>query len=174
MRLNFRFFTAVYHRAVIALSMISVIMLFMPDGLTAQKASKSTTDSPNPFHLVADHATASVADLQKEEKWYVQVLGFREVNHIHPRPEFEACRVAVPGFNIDLVQQKGSRRSEKGIGNLEQGWLHVVFKSSAIEQAYATLTAAHADVKAESDSHGSIARLIVHDPEGNEIEIFAE
>jgi len=174
MRLNFRFFPAVYHRAVIALSMISVIMLFMPDGLTAQKASKSTTDSPNPLHLVADHATASVADLEKEEKWYVQVLGFREVNHIRRGTEFEACRVAVPGFNIDLVRQKGSKRSEKGAGNLEQGWLHVVFKSSAIDQAYAALTAAHADVKAERDPHGGIARLIVHDPEGNEIEIFAE
>jgi|SRR6516164_5809567 len=173
MRLNFGFLTTLYLRAV-ALPMVSVMMLFMPDGVSGQTGSQRTTDLSNPLHLVADHATASVADLEKEEKWYVQVLGFREVNHIRRGTEFEACRVAVPGFNIDLVRQKGSKRSEKGAGNLEQGWLHVVFKSSAIDQAYAALTAAHADVKAERDPHGGIARLIVHDPEGNEIEIFAE
>jgi catechol 2,3-dioxygenase-like lactoylglutathione lyase family enzyme len=134
---------------------------------------QTTPELPNPLHLIADHATASVADLRKEEEWYINALGFREVNHIHRGPDFEACRVSIPGFSIDLVLQKGSKRSEKGAGNLEQGWLHVVFKTPAIDQTFAALVAAHADVKADRDPGGAITRLLVHDPEGNEIEIFA-
>jgi catechol 2,3-dioxygenase-like lactoylglutathione lyase family enzyme len=152
----------------------STLFLFLPNGLRAQAAAQTSPELPNPLHLVADHATASVADLQKEERWYIDVLGFREVNHIHPRADFEACRVSIPGFSIDLVVQKGSRRSDKGVGNLEQGWLHVVFKTSAIDRSYSALTAAHTDVKAERDAHGAVTRIVVRDPEGNELEIFSE
>jgi catechol 2,3-dioxygenase-like lactoylglutathione lyase family enzyme len=157
-----------------------MLMLLMTLSFLASLATQATTvqsvppELPNPLHLAADHVTASVANLETEERWYIDVLGFREVNHIHPRPDFEACRVSIPGFSIDLVAQKGSRRSEKGAGNLEQGWLHVVFKSSAIDQVYAALTAVHADVKAERDAHGTVNRLVAHDPERNEIEIFSE
>ena len=103
----------------------------------------------------------------------INVLRFREVNHIHRGADFEACRVSIPGFSIDLVWQKGSRKSDKAAGNLEQGWIHVVFKTPIINQAYAALTSAHTDVKPDRDPQGAITRLLVHDPEGNEIEIFA-
>jgi catechol 2,3-dioxygenase-like lactoylglutathione lyase family enzyme len=159
-----------------ALLLLMLMRLSLPASMAAQASPVQLVppELPNPLHLIADHATASVADLHKEEQWYIHVLGFREVNHIHPRRDFEACRVSIPGFSIDLVLQTGSRRSEKGAGNLEQGWLHVVFKTSALDQAYSALTSAHADVKAERDAHGVVSRLIMHDPEGNEIEIFAE
>lgn len=163
-------------RAFIGLLFSALILLFSPNGLSAQAvpAHKASPELPNPLHLVADHATASVADLQKEERWYIDVLGFREVNHIHPSADFEACRVSIPGFSIDLVVQKGSRRSDKGAGNLEQGWLHIVFKTNAIDRSYSALLAAHTDVKPERDTHGAVTRMVVHDPEGNELEIFSE
>jgi catechol 2,3-dioxygenase-like lactoylglutathione lyase family enzyme len=152
----------------------STLLLLLPNILRIEAAAQASPELPNPLHLVADHVTASVADLQKEERWYIDVLGFKEVNHIHPRADFEACRVSIPGFSIDLVLQKGSKRLDKGAGNLEQGWLHVVFKTNAIDQSYSALRAAHTDVKAERDAHGAVTRMVVHDPEGNELEIFAE
>jgi hypothetical protein len=60
-------------------------------------------------------------------------------------------------------------REEAGAG--EQGWMHIVFKSPVIDEAFRKLSAEGTDVKADRNAQSAITRLIVHDPEGNEIEI---
>jgi predicted enzyme related to lactoylglutathione lyase len=59
------------------------------------------------------------------------------------------------------------------IGPLRQGWLHVVFHTPMIEEALKRLQAAGIDVKAFKDDDGHLQRLILHDPEGNELELHS-
>ncbi len=80
--------------------------------------------------------------------------------------------MGISGYRIDLVWQKGSSRPHGTTGSFQQGWLHVVFKTPALDEDYKRLTEAKANVVADKDSQSKITRLLLHDPEGNEIEIF--
>jgi catechol 2,3-dioxygenase-like lactoylglutathione lyase family enzyme len=132
-----------------------------------------TMDS-NPLQLSPHHATALFADLDKEKEWYQRVLGFRAVARMRPTPDFEVLHMAIPGYRIDLVWRKGSSRPHDAARAPVQGWLHVVFKTPAIDADYQRLTALGADVKADRDPKNALARLVFHDPEGNELEIVPE
>ena len=79
--------------------------------------------------------------------------------------------MVVPGYRIDLIQQKGSSRKDTQMGPPRQGWLHVVFQTPTIEEALKRLEAAGTDVKAFKYDDGHLQRLILHDPEGNEVEL---
>ena len=124
----------------------------------------------NPLNLTPHHATISVADLDKESQWYATVLGFEKSNSFD-NPDVRGCWMVIPGYRIDLIQQRGSSRMDTHIGRLRQGWLHVVFQTSMIEKALKRLQAAGTDVKAFRYDDGHLQRLILHDPEGNEIEL---
>jgi catechol 2,3-dioxygenase-like lactoylglutathione lyase family enzyme len=130
-----------------------------------------TTDE-NPLQLTPHHATASVADLEKESAWYEHVLGFREAERFKMGTDFEIRHMTIPGFRIDLACRKGSVRRRIVPGDLEQGWFHIVFKTPSIDTAYKFLVAKETDVKADRNDQSAITRLIVHDPEGNEIELI--
>jgi len=125
---------------------------------------------PNPLHLAPDHATASVADLDKECAWYERVLGFQEQSR-GGQADFQVRHLGIPGYRIDLVWQKGSARPQGGAGALTQGWFHVVFKTDAMALAFSRLMTLGTDVTANRDAQGALTRLILHDPEGNELEI---
>jgi catechol 2,3-dioxygenase-like lactoylglutathione lyase family enzyme len=125
---------------------------------------------PNPFQLAPDHATASVADLDKECAWYERVLGFQELSR-GGQADFQVRHLGIPGYRIDLVWQKGSSRPQGDTGALRQGWFHVVFKTDAIDVAFSRLMTLGTDVTANRTLQGAITRLIVHDAEGNELEI---
>ena len=129
-----------------------------------------TADS-NPMGLLPNHATASVADLEKESEWYRRVLGFHQVRRVHASPDFEVLQMGIPGYRIDLVWQKGSSRPHEAQGSFQQGWLHVVFETPAIDAAYKRLVDLGTDVKADRNTQAAITRLVFHDPEGNELEI---
>ncbi len=126
---------------------------------------------PNPLRLTPDHATASVADLDKESRWYEQVLGFQEVNRFQNPSGYTVLQMTIPGYRIDLVSAKGSVGRSQGPGALNQGWLHVVFRTPAMDAAYARLMAERVEVKVLRDAKAKITRLTFLDPEGNEIEI---
>lgn len=127
---------------------------------------------PNPLHLAPDHATASVADLDKESEWYEHVLGFQELSR-GGQADFQVRHLGIPGYRIDLVWQKGSARPH-GAGASVQGWFHVVFKTDAVEADYKRLVALGTDAKADRDAQSNISRLVFHDPEGNEVEIVPD
>ena len=138
-------------------------------GMTAF-ASTAPRAEPNPLKLTPHHATISVADLDKESQWYASVLGFEKSN-LFDSPDSKGCWMVIPGYRVDLIQQKGSSRKDTQIGLLRQGWLHVVFQTPMIEEALKRLHAAGTDVKAFKSDDGHLQRLILHDPEGNEVEL---
>lgn len=126
----------------------------------------------NPMQLEPDHVTASVADLDKEEAWYIRVFGFREVVRHKRGPDFEVAHLSLNVYHIDLAWQKGSVR-QKETRYFRQGWQHVVFTTPILESAYDRLVKMGTDAQAERNGKGQIWRVYVHDPEGNEIELVA-
>jgi catechol 2,3-dioxygenase-like lactoylglutathione lyase family enzyme len=126
----------------------------------------------NPMQLEPDHVTASVADLDKEEAWYIRVFGFREVVRHKRGPDFEVAHLSLNVYHIDLAWQKGSVR-QKETRYFRQGWQHVVFTTPILESAYDRLVKMGTDAQADRNGKGDIWRVYVHDPEGNEIEIVA-
>jgi catechol 2,3-dioxygenase-like lactoylglutathione lyase family enzyme len=156
-------------KARLPLAMVLALISLSPWGpLSAQTAET------NPLQLFPHHATASVADLEKESAWYQRVLGFHEIARMHPGPDFEVLHMGIPGYRIDLVRQKGSIRQHDATGYFAQGWLHVVFKTPVIDADYKRLVDLGTDVKADRDAQSAISRLVLHDPEGNELEIVPQ
>jgi catechol-2,3-dioxygenase len=138
-------------------------------GTTALATTSFGVES-NPLKLTPHHATISVANLDKESQWYASVLGFEKSNSFDS-PDTRRCWMVIPGYRIDLIQQKGSSKRDTRIGSLKQGWLHVVFQTPMIAEALKRLESAGTDVQAFTSDDGHLQRLIVHDPEGNEVEL---
>lgn len=150
------------------------VWIFLGVVLFAWRQSAAQSSELNPLQLSSHHVTASVADLDKEAEWYQRVLGFRKSQRLGNRADFAVVQMTIPGYRIDLVWQKGSSRQHQAEGAFEQGWLHIVFQTPAIEAAYKRLVELGTDVKADRDSHATITHLELHDPEGNEIGISPE
>jgi catechol 2,3-dioxygenase-like lactoylglutathione lyase family enzyme len=140
-------------------------------GLPVWAQSIAPKAGGNPMRLAADHATASVEDCDKESEWYQLVFGMQLVSRNKMSDAFEVLQLGIPGFRIDLVKQKASSRQHQTTGYFTQGWLHVVFRTPAIDAAYKHLQELGTDVTANRDAQGVIYRLVVHDPEGNELEV---
>jgi catechol 2,3-dioxygenase-like lactoylglutathione lyase family enzyme len=153
---------------------IGCVLTLLVVVFTAADPSIAQSSDSNPLKLSPHHATASVADLAKEANWYELVLGFQRSKLLGEGTDFQMYQMSIPGYRIDLVQQKGSSRQHETQGAFVQGWLHVVFKTPDIDTAYKHLVAQATDVKAFRDEHGAMTRLTFHDPEGNELEIVRE
>ena len=150
------------------------ILILLLAAFIAGKPSIAQSSESNPLKLSPHHATVSVADLAKEAAWYERVLGLQRGKLLGDGADFQMYQMTMPGYRIDLVQQKGSARQHEAQGAFVQGWLHVVFKTPDVDAAYKHLLAQGTDVKAFKDEHAAIARLTFHDPEGNELEIVRE
>ena len=153
-----------------------IAMLALIAALPACGPALGQTADANPLKLSPHHATLSVADLDGESRWLERVLGFQVLMRDEASPDFKLRQMGIPGYRIDLVWQKGSARHRQAAGGLEQGWLHVVFKSPQIDKDYRWLVSQKTDVKAykhgqASEDQTGFNRLTFHDPEGNEIEI---
>jgi len=155
-------------------SRIANTLLIVTACLAFGQCVSAQTAEVNPLQLSPHHATASVADLDKESRWYERVLGFQEIKKVRNGSDFEVRQMSIPGYRIDLVWQKGSSRQHGAKGSFSQGWLHVVFKTPVIDANYERLLALETDVKADRDAQSAITRLVFHDPEGNEIEILPQ
>ena len=148
---------------------LNAVLMAAALGMTAF-ASTALHAEPNPLKLTPHHATISVADLDTESRWYASVLGFEKSNPFDS-PDLKGCWMVIPGYRVDLIQYKGSSRKDTQIGVLRQGWVHVVVQTPMIDEALQHLRAAGADVKAFKSDDGHLQRLILHDPEGNEVEL---
>ncbi|MFT4114356.1 VOC family protein [Silvibacterium sp.] len=144
---------------------------FLSLSILALSAHAQAPAVENPLHLTPHHVTASVADIEKEASWYENVLGLHRGKMEPDTPDFKRYGMTMPGLRIDLVWRKGSVRHKTLSGNLEQGWLHVVFTSPDLNAAYKYLKAKGTDVQPDYDAHGRVNHLSLHDPEGNEIGI---
>jgi catechol 2,3-dioxygenase-like lactoylglutathione lyase family enzyme len=151
----------------------------------ARGPASASTSAYNPLQLAPSHFTLSVADIDKEAAWYHDVLGFQEYERVPHGSDFVHCSLRIPGvYRVDLNWQKGSARhltpgflqsggaTGKGVGNMEQGYTHIVFKTAlSLDTVDQQLTAKNAKVVAATDKNGTVSNILVYDPEGNEIEI---
>ncbi|MGB6306999.1 MAG: VOC family protein [Steroidobacteraceae bacterium] len=138
----------------------------------SQQPAPSDAGVPPVTGLVPDHAALSVENLEREAEWYERVLGFKVLSKFVASPEFSGSHLVIPGYRIDLIKYKGSKRPEPVDPiYLRQGWIHVVFHVDDVAAAWKVLQAHHVDVAVTKDDKGTPIQLHIHDPEGNELEI---
>jgi catechol 2,3-dioxygenase-like lactoylglutathione lyase family enzyme len=136
------------------------------------QAPSAEAPAPPVTGLVPDHATASVQNIEREAEWYGRVLGFKVFSKSDSNPDFRNWHLVIPGYRIDLVQWKGSHREPEGNSvYLKQGWTHVVFHVADVAAAVKQIEALHVDHTVNKDPKGVPIQILIHDPEGNEIEI---
>lgn len=132
-------------------------------------AAQST---PNPLQLRPHHATAAVADLDRAVRWYQDMLGVRVVNRGERPNGSRFADLEIPGYGIGLVQNPGAPPSTTAA---RSGWIHIVFSVPNPAGAFATLKSRGADVTTRGNPAPSeITTFLLHDSEGNEIEIVQE
>lgn len=151
----------------------AALVPFVAIGVGVQVAAAQSSNG-NPLNLISDHATLSVADVSKEVEWYVRVLGFRQTKHEQRRPDFEQAIVEIDGYHLDLVRQAGSTRPPNLKPFFQQGYLHIVFRTSTIDAVHSRLKALGIAVNVGRSAKSQAPHLLtIYDPEGNEIEILA-
>lgn len=157
---------------------IAVLLLLAAAGARSQDAAAAPdgTKARSALSLQADHVTISVANIQTEQSWYIQKLGFGfpPGPQNQPKdPKLKAAHLVIPGFRLDLMQYEGSQRATTPSPIfLEQGFIHLAFTVPDLEASYSFLKAAGTDVNGERNEAGKLGVLLIHDPEGNELEIF--
>ena len=135
-------------------------------------AQPAATQAPPVSGLVPDHATLSVENLEQEAEWYGRVLGFKVFSKSESNPDFRNWHLVIPGYRIDMVKWKGSARQAPGPSVYShQGWTHVVFHVESVATAVKQLEALHVEMKVNKIPDGTPIQILIHDPEGNEIEI---
>lgn len=138
----------------------------------SQQRAKESPQPPPVTGLVPDHATLSVENLEQEAEWYERVLGFKVYSKSDSNPDFRNWHLVIPGYRIDLVKYKGSKRPPRVDPiYLQQGWIHVVFHVQDVAAAWKTLQALHVDAKLNNDDKGTPTQILLEDPEGNQLEI---
>lgn len=150
-------------------------ILLCPVALAQSSAALAGAAQAAPLTgLVPQHVTISVGNLDRMVEWYVRVLGFTPAPRSDSNPDFLNQHVSIPGYRIDLIQYKGSTRpSPVNPLYLRQGWIHIAFSVPDLPAAWKELQALKTDVRADNkDAKGMPTRLVMHDPEGNEIELF--
>jgi catechol 2,3-dioxygenase-like lactoylglutathione lyase family enzyme len=142
--------------------------------LFAGAAVSQQTKGPAPLSgLTPDHASLSVGDIQKESAWYQRVLGFK-LSRSFINPEGAPMQMlSISGYRLDLLQYKGSAKAAYPDSRyMRQGIVHLVFDVPNVSAAYKSLQDMKTDVTATKAADGTIDHLLLHDPEGNEFELF--
>ena len=138
----------------------------------SQQPSADNAQAPPVTGLVPDHATLSVENLQLEADWYARVLGFKVFSKSDSNPDMLNWHLVIPGYRIDLVKYKGSKRpAPVDPPYLQQGWIHVVFHVEDVAAALKTLQALHVQTTVNRLKDGTPFQIDLQDPEGNLLEI---
>ncbi len=134
---------------------------------------KSSPVPPAPIHpLAIGHVVLRVRDLKRSTWFYTEVLGFRKVADYGPHMAFFT---ATGENHHDLaLMEAGSGAPGPPPGSV--GLYHVAIRlkdEAAVRAAYRRLAEAGADVVGASD-HGVSKSVYLRDPDGIEIELFAD
>jgi catechol 2,3-dioxygenase-like lactoylglutathione lyase family enzyme len=156
-----------YPRSVFVV-IVSCLTLAQPGSAQAKEEQ-----APPVSGLVPDHATISVANIEREAEWYTRVLGFKLWRKLDADPDNINYQMWIPGYRFDLIQYKGSKRPAPAEPlYLQQGWIHVVFHVDDVATALRQLQALHVVPKeVNKDAQGNLIQIRLRDPEGNEVEI---
>jgi len=149
-----------------------LLVLAIAGPASALLTAQAPSNPPNPFQLKPHHATAAVTDIDRAVRWYDQMLGFKVVNRGDRPNGSRFADLELPGYGIGLVQNPGPPPS----GNVARsGWLHIVFSVPDPARAYQMLKDRGADVSVRGNpAPAQITTFLLHDSEGNEIEIVKE
>lgn len=179
----------------VALRMALAVALLLPACVgalsqDAAPAAPSGAKAQSILGLQSQHITLSVANFKLERDWYIEKLGFTLAPPMQmgpgpgpgsgpnsgppPGPMMQMAQVTIPGYRIDLMQFPGSRRPKDASPRYAaQGWVHIAFTVANLDKALSFLEAAGTDVKGNRGGNNALMGLLLHDPEGNEIEIFS-
>jgi catechol 2,3-dioxygenase-like lactoylglutathione lyase family enzyme len=151
------------------ISILATALALLAVGSSASVPAQTPAD--NPLQLSASRTvTLTVADVAREAEWYVRVLGFHETMRHRETPQEELRRVEIDGYRVDLVWHQGSTRPAPS--RYQEGYDHVSYQTPALEQDYKWLMAHGVKVGATRDpKSNALRRIVIHDPEGNEIRI---
>ena len=158
-------------RTMAAAQFNGVVAAVLACGLLCSTTVTAQADR-NPLGLKPHHATAAAADVDRAVKWYQDVLGFTLINRgSRQNGATQFADLEVPGFGIGLIQT-GRATSAAAAG--ASGWVHIVFSVPDPDRAYTLLKMRGAEVTVRPNAPpGPIKTFLIHDSEGNEIEIVA-
>lgn len=128
----------------------------------------------NPMQLRPHHVTANVLDLERAVRWYQQMLGFTLAARGQRGPAMKFAELQIAGYGVALVQA-GSPAATGAATSAAAGWVHPVFTVPDAARAYGELRAKGADAFLRpGQAAAPLASFLLHDSEGNEIEIQQE
>ena len=126
----------------------------------------------NPLGLKPDHITASVMDVDRAARWYQDALGFKLVSSGTHEGGAKFAELQIPGFGIGLVQSNQAAITAPAGAVVSPSWIHIVFSVADPDRTFKLLQQRGVNVSTRSGIVTSpVTTFLIHDSEGNEIEI---
>lgn len=120
------------------------------------------------------HVVLYVTDLARMADFYRDTLGFREIAREWPTALFSGGRTH---HELLLIEVGGTPRSASRAHEMRPGLYHIGFKigdgPEAVRVAYAELRQKGVTIVGATD-HGVTHSLYILDPDGNELELYAD
>jgi len=135
---------------------------------------------PSTARAVVDHAGVSVADLERSERFWREVLGFEMVEDRFAFPEHDlrgVVLVNVQGARVELFERRDSVPTgphHQIESTRRQGWFQFALAVPDIDATFAAVTAAGAEPTLPPTMAPDGVSLVafVRDPDGNLVEFL--
>jgi catechol 2,3-dioxygenase-like lactoylglutathione lyase family enzyme len=135
---------------------------------------------PSTALAVVDHAGVSVADLERSERFWREVLGFEMVEDRFAFPEHDlrgVVLVNVQGARVELFERRDSVPTgphHQIESTRRQGWFQFALAVPDIEATFAAVTSAGAEptLPPTTAPDGVTLVAFVRDPDGNLVEFL--
>jgi catechol 2,3-dioxygenase-like lactoylglutathione lyase family enzyme len=135
---------------------------------------------PSTARAVVDHAGVSVADLERSERFWREVLGFEVVEDRFAFAEHDLQGVVLAnpqGARVELFERKGSVPTgphHQIESTRQQGWFQFALGVPDIARTFAAVVAAGAEpcLPPTTAPDGQSLVAFVRDPDGNLVEFL--
>lgn len=120
------------------------------------------------------HIVLYVSNLERMADFYEHTLGFRKIAHEWPMAMYSSGRTH---HELLLIEVGGEPRSAVRVHEQKPGLYHIGFKigdgPSAVQKAHAELLRKGVTILGTTD-HGVTHSIYILDPDGNELELYAD